>query len=133
MMEYRATPADRPSWLVRLLWMAAVILGASAGIYLAQIRSSNGLWATKAVVNSWKNLPWTFWGQVTTWLGTEVLIGGGLILALLYFLVPRQVRQYILPLFGQLVFAAIAASLIATTTYFLGVFVYDLGPYFRLR
>jgi len=131
--EYRATPADHPSWLVRLLWMAAVILGASAGIYLAQIRSSNGLWATKAAVNSWKNLPWTFWGQVTTWLGTEVLIGGGLILVLLYFLVPRQVRQNILPLFGQLVFAAIAASLIATTTYFLGVFVYDLSPYFRLR
>jgi hypothetical protein len=111
--------------------MAAVILGASAGIYLAQIRSSNGLWATKAAVNSWKNLPWTFWGHVTTGLGPEVLIGGGLILVLLYFLVPRQVRQHILPFFGQLVFAAIAASLIATTTYFLGVFVYDLGPYFR--
>ena len=98
-MEYRATPADRPSWLVRLLWMAAVILGASAGIYLAQIRSSNGLRATKVVLNSWKNLPWTFWGHVTAGLGTEVLIGGGLILALLYFLVPRQVRQNILPLF----------------------------------
>src|SRR3990172_4362364 len=56
-MEYRATPADRPSWLVRLLWMAAVILGASAGIYLAQIRASRGTWAAKAVLNSWRNLP----------------------------------------------------------------------------
>jgi hypothetical protein len=41
------------------------------------------------------------------------------------------VRQHILPFFGQVVFAAIAASLIATTSYFLGVFMYDLGPYFH--
>ena len=131
MTEYRATPADHPSWLVRLLWMAAVILGASAGIYLAQIRSSSGLRAAKAVLSSWKSLPWTFWGDVTTGFGTEVLIGGGIILPLLLFLVPRQVRQNILPLFGQLVFAVIAASVVATIAYFLGIFVYDLGPYFR--
>jgi len=113
--------------------MAAVILGASAGIYLAQIRASSGLWAAKAVLNSWKNLPWTFWGHVTTGLGTKVLIGIGIILSLLFFLVPRQVRQNTLPLFGQLVFAVIAASLVGTITYFVGVFAYDLGPYFRLR
>jgi hypothetical protein len=130
-MEYRATPADRPSWLVRLLWMATVVLGASAGIYLAQVRSSYGLRATTGTLNSWKNMPWTFWSSLTTGLGVQSLIGGGLILVLLYFLVPRQMRQHILPFVGQLVFAAIAAFLIATTSYFLGVFVYDLGPYFR--
>lgn len=133
MTEYRTSSADRPSWFVRLLWMAAVILGASAGIYLAQIRASRGPWAAKAVVNSWKSLPRTFWGHVTTGLGTEVLIGMGIILPLLFFLLPRQVRQNTLPLLGQLVFAVIAASVVGTITYFVGIFVYDLGPYFRSR
>jgi len=131
--EYRTSSADHPSWFVRLLWMAAVILGASAGIYLAQIRASRGPWAAKAVLNSWKSLPWTFWGRVTTGLGTEVLIGMGIILPLLFFLLPRQVRQNTLPLLGQLVFAVIAASVVGAIMYFVGIFVYDLGPYFRSR
>jgi len=131
--EYRATPADHPSWLVRLLWMATVIMGASAGFYLAGIRSQNGPRAAKAVLSSWKNLPWTFVGSLTTELGTELVIGIGIILPLLFFLVPRQVRQNTITLLGQLVFAVIVASFVGTIAYFIGIFVYDLGPYFRSR
>ena len=131
MTEYRATPADHPSWLVRLLWMATVIMGASAGFYLAGIRSQNGPRAAKAMVGSWKNLPWTFWGNVTTWLGDGTGIVLGIILPLLCFLLPGRVRQNALTFFGQLVFALIVASLVGTTTYFVGIFIYDLGPYFR--
>jgi hypothetical protein len=34
---------------------------------------------------------------------------------------------------GHLVFAAIAACAVGAIMYFVGVFVYDLGPYFRFR
>lgn len=108
-------------------------MGASAGFYLARIRSSNGLWAMKAVLYSWKNLPWSLWGKLTTSLGTEAVIGAGVILGLLFFLLPGQGRQNSIALFGHIVFAVIVAFLLGTVTYFIGVFVYDLGPYFRFR
>ena len=114
--------------LVKITWMAGIAIGASAGIYLARIRSYKGLGATKAVLNSWKNLPWTL---LTPWLGTGVLIGVGIILPLLFFLLPGQVRQNTFTLFGHIVFAVIVASLAGTLIYFVGVFVYDLGLYFR--
>ncbi len=109
---------------VKMAWMAGIAIGASAGIYLARIRSYKGLGATKAVLNSWKNLPWIL---VTPWLGTGVLIGVGIILPLLFFLLPGQVRQNTFTLFGHIVFAVIVASLVGTLMYFVGVFVYDLG------
>lgn len=131
--EHRAPSADFLGWLFRMVWVAGIIMGASAGFYLARIRSSNGLWAMKAVLNSWKNLPWTLWGTLTTSLGTEAVIGAGVILAVLVLLLPGHARQNAITLFGHLVFAAIVALLLGTVTYFVGVFVYDLGPYFRFR
>lgn len=131
--EYITPSADLLGWLFRMVWMAGIVTGAAAGFYLARIRSSNGRWAMKAVLNSWKNLPWTFWGKLTASLGTEAVIGGGVILALLFFLLPGQARQNTITLFGHIVFAVIVASLLGTVTYFVGVFVYDLGPYFRFR
>lgn len=129
--EYTAPSADHAGRLVKIVWMAAVVMGASAGIYLARIRSSQGLWAAKAILDSWKNIPWTFWGNVTTWLGDGTGIVLGIILPLLCFLLPGRVRQNTLTFLGQLAFAVIAGSLVGTVTYFVGIFVYDLGPYFR--
>ncbi|MFQ5988552.1 MAG: hypothetical protein ACE5K9_01435 [Candidatus Methylomirabilales bacterium] len=128
--QHKAPHADHLGRLVRMVWIAGIVMGALAGIYLARIRSSQGLWATKAVLNAWKNLPWTF---LNAWPSTEVLIGAGIIVPLLFFLLPGQVRQNTFTLFGHLVFAVIVASLVGTVTYFVGVFAYDLGPYFRFR
>lgn len=133
MTEHKNPSADFFGWLIRMVWLAGIMMGASAGIYLARLRSSHGLRAMKAVLNPWKNLPWTFWSQVTTSLGTEAVIGAGVILALLFFLLPGQARQNTINLLGHVVFAVIVASLLGTVTYFVGIFVYDLGPYFRFR
>lgn len=124
------TRADRLGRIVKSLWVAALIMGAWAGFSLARIRSSNGQRAMKAAFNSWKNLPWTLWGDLTTRLGTEVLIGAGIILSLFFFVLPGHVRQSTFTLLGHIVFALIVASLVGTVTYFIGVFVYDLGLYF---
>lgn len=131
--EYKTPPADFLGWLIRTVWLAGVFIGASAGFYLARLRSFHGLRAMKAVLNPWKNLPWTFWSRVTTSLGTEAMIGAGVILALLFLLLPGQTRQNTITLFGHLIFVGIIASLLGTVTYFVGIFVYDLGPYFRFR
>ena len=133
MTEYKTPPADFLGWLIRMVWLAGLIMGASAGFYLARLRSSHGLWAIKAVLNPWKNLPWNFWGKLTSSLGTETVIGAGVILASLFFLLPGRARQNTVTLFGQLIFAVIVSSLLGTVTYFVGIFVYDLGPYFRFR
>lgn len=131
--EYKNPSADFLGWLIRMVWLAGTIMGASAGFYLARLRSSHGVRAIRAVLNPWKTLPWTFWDKATASLGTEAVIGAGVILALLFFLLPGRARQNTVTLFGQLVFAVIAASLLGTVTYFVGIFVYDLGPYFRFR
>jgi hypothetical protein len=131
--EESARPADHLGRLIRVVWLAALVLGAAAGLSLARIRSSRGLTAANAVLKSWKNLPWTFAGHVPAWLGTEAMIGAGILLPVLIFLVPRQVRQNSLTLVGHLVFAVIAACAVGAIMYFVGVFVYDLGPYFRFR
>lgn len=131
--EHRSPSADHLGRAVRMVWMAGIVMGASAGFYLARTRSYKGLSATKAVLNSWKNLPWTFWGNLTTWLSTEAVIGVGIILPLLFFLLPGQVRQNTFTLSGHIVFAVIVASLVGTFTYFVGILLYDLGPYFRFR
>ena len=115
---HKARHADHLGRLVKMIWMAGIVTGGLAGIYLARITISQGLWATKAVLNSWKNLPWTF---VSAWPSTKVLIGTGIIVPLLFFLLPRQVRQNTFAFFGHLVFAVIVASLVGTLTYFLGV------------
>lgn len=86
-----------------------------------------------AVLNSWKGLPWTFWDVLTAGLGTEAVIGIGIILPLLFFLLPGGVRQNTLTLFGHIVLAGILAVLVGTFTYSVAVFAYDLGPYFRFR
>lgn len=130
---HRAPSADHLGRLVRMIWMAGIVMGASAGVYLARIRASKGLWATKAVLKSWQNAPWTFWGGLPTWLSTEAGIVFGIIVPLLFFLVPGRVRQNTLTFCGHIVFAVIVGSFVGTITYFVGVFVYDLGPYFRPR
>ncbi len=124
------TRADRLGLTVKILWTAALIMGAWVGFSLARIKSSSGHHAMKAVFNSWKNLPWTLWGDLTTRFGTEVLIGTGIILPLFFFVLPRHVRQSTFTLLGHVIFAVIAASVVGAITYFVGVFVYDLGPYF---
>jgi len=128
-----ARPADHLGRLIRMVWLAALIMGAAAGLSLARIRSSKGLTAANAVLKSWKNLPWTFAGHVPAWLGREAVIGAGILLPLLIVLLPRQARQNTLTLVGHLVVAAIAACAVGALVYFVGVFVYDLGPYFRFR
>jgi hypothetical protein len=131
--ERAAPPVDRLGRIVKIVWIAAVVMGAWGGFSLARVRSSKGLWAANTVLNSWKNLPRAFWGYLTTWFGTEALIGVGIILPLLFFLLSGPLRQKIFTLSAQIVFAVIVALLVGTITHFVGIFVYDLGPYFRFR
>ena len=116
--QHKALQADYFGRLVKMVWMAGIVMGGLAGIYLARITSSQGLWATKAVLNAWRNLPWTY---LNAWPSTEVLIGAGIIVPLLFFLLPRQVRHNTFALIVHLVFAVIVASLVGTLTYLLGV------------
>jgi hypothetical protein len=130
---HRAPSTDHVGRLVRMVWMAAVVLGAWAGFSLAYIRSHKGPWAAKASLHAWKNLPRTVWGYVTTRLGPEAVIGLGIILLVVFFLSPRQVRASTFGLLGTVAFAVIVATGIGAVIYFVGVFVYDLGPYFGSR
>lgn len=131
--QHGAPSADHLGRLVRLVWIAGIIVGGWSGFYLARIRVSQGRWAMEAAFTSWKRIPWTFWDALTTGLGMKTVIGIGIILPLLFFLLPGQVRQQTLPFFGHMLLAVILAVLVGTFAYSLVVFAYDLGPYFRFR
>ena len=130
MTRHSAPSPDYLGRLVRILWMAAAAAGAWAGVYLGRTRFHKGRWAVKSVLHSWENLPRTFWSN---WHRAEITIGIGIILGLFLCFSPRLVRQNMGTVFGQLVFALILAGLVGMFTYYVVVFAYDLGPYFRFR